>query len=259
MTKLDIVLRTARSRKWKAFNGDDFRSDLSTYFPDAESAPAHAAAIGYADTLVEFYDSTISALLDRQASGCDVTFRERRSNDWFDDVCHDAKIRARYLERQFQRTKSPIDRTTWENSVKAMHLMFNTKRSEATMKSIADAQGDSRDLWRAIDRTMGRTVSTVEYVHTADDFGDFLANKIVAMCLETANAPPPIYAITPPAVLSDFATVRISHVIELIGLATCKHCELDPLPIWLLKQCSQILAPYLVSTCTSKNLSSHPV
>ena len=48
-----------------------FRTDLSIYFPDAESAPAHAAAIGDVDALVEFYDSTISALLDRHAPGCD--------------------------------------------------------------------------------------------------------------------------------------------------------------------------------------------
>ena len=207
----DIVLRTTRCRNWKSFSVNDFCSDLLIGFPDAESAPAFTAAVGDVDTLVELYNSTILALLDRHAPERDVTFRERRSNDWFDDACHDAKTRARYLERQFQRTMLDRDRTIWEDSVKAMYVLFNAKRSEATMQCIADAQGDSRDLWRALDKTLGRTVSMVEYAHKADDFADFFANKIAAIRLETANALPPVYAATPPAVLSDFATVR-SHM-----------------------------------------------
>ena len=105
VTKPDIVLRTTTSRNWKAFNEESFCSALAAHFPDAESAPAHAAAIADVDALVAFYDSTISALLDQHAPKCDVTFRERRSNDWFGDACHDAKLRSRYLERQFQRTR----------------------------------------------------------------------------------------------------------------------------------------------------------
>ena len=111
----------------------------------------------------------------------------------------------------------------------------------------ADAQGNSRELWRDLDRVMGKTTSVNEYVHTTDNFADFFASKIAAIRLETANAPPPVYAATPPAVLSGFADVHVSHVVELIASAPCKNCEVDPLPTWLLKQCSNILAPYLAS------------
>ena len=128
--------------------------------------------IGDVDALVEFYDSTISALLDQHTPECDVTFHERRSNEWFDDACKDAKTRVRYLERQFQRTKSSIDRTIWEDSLKAMHALFNSKRADATMKSIADAQGHSSEMWRDLDRVLGKTTSVNEYVHAADNFAD---------------------------------------------------------------------------------------
>jgi hypothetical protein len=30
-------------------------------------------------------------------------------------------------------------------------------------------------------------------------------------------------------------------------IAPCKHSELDPLPTWLLKQCSHALAPFLTA------------
>ena len=100
---------------------------------------------------------------------------------------------------------------------------------------------------RALDKRMGNTASVTEYVHSADNFADAFANKIAAIRVETANAPPPVYAVTPPAALSGFAKVLASDVIELIGSAPCKQCELDPLPTWLLKQSSHILAPYVAA------------
>ena len=54
-----------------------------------------------------------------------------------------------------------------------MHALFNSKRADVTMKNIAAAEGDSKDLWRALDRTMGKTVPKAEYVHTANNFADF--------------------------------------------------------------------------------------
>ena len=52
------------------------------------------AAIGDVNALTEFYNSSISALMDKHAPPTDVTYRERRSNEWFDDACQDAKMRA---------------------------------------------------------------------------------------------------------------------------------------------------------------------
>ena len=99
--KPDIILRTFKGRDWKSLDFDAFRTELTDLFPDLASAPTHAAAIGDVDALTEFYNSTISALLDKHAPPTEVTCRERRSNDWFDDACQNAKTRARYLERQY--------------------------------------------------------------------------------------------------------------------------------------------------------------
>ena len=96
--KPDIVLRTTKGRDWKAFENDAFRTELTNLFPDQASASAHVAAIGDVDALTELYNSAISTLMDKHAPPTDVTYRERRSNEWFDDACQDAKTRARYLD-----------------------------------------------------------------------------------------------------------------------------------------------------------------
>jgi hypothetical protein len=59
------------------------------------------AFIGDVDTITAFYNSTISFLLNKHAPPTDVTYCERRSNEWFDNACQEAKTQARYLERGF--------------------------------------------------------------------------------------------------------------------------------------------------------------
>ena len=97
----------------------------------------------------------------------------------------------------------------------------------------------------ALDRTMGSVTTRFEYVHAANDFADFFEAKIATIRRETVHAPSPVYAATPPAIMPNLAPVQHAHVMELIGSAPCKHSELDPLPTWLLKQCSHALAPFL--------------
>ena len=176
-----------------------------------------------------------------------MTLRGRPFNDWYDDACTDARIHCQYLERRYQQTRADVDHETWCDSLKAMHALCNTKRTESTLRSIKEAQGDSGELWRALDRTMGTAAIRAEYVHSAEDFAGFFASKIAKIRQETANAPYPIFAATSPAVLSQFTSVSIVHIIELVNESPSKHSEADPLPTWLLKECSLVLAPFLAA------------
>ena len=78
IVKPDIVQRTIQSRDWKSFDNEAFCADLVDRFPNLESVPTHAALIGDVDALTEFYNLTVSSLLDQHAPPTDVTFRERR-------------------------------------------------------------------------------------------------------------------------------------------------------------------------------------
>ncbi len=106
-----------------------------------------------------------------------------------------------------------------------MHALHNTKRIDATMRNIKEVQGDSRDMWHAVDRAMGTTTTSFTYAHTADAFADLFTNKIAAIRLETASAPTPTYAATLNTILRCFSDVQHAHVIEMIGYALYMNSE----------------------------------
>jgi hypothetical protein len=83
---------------------------------------------------------------------------------------------------------------------------------------------------------------------TADSFATFFAKKIEDIRSTTENAPPATFTDNP----SDgkFATFKLldtSDVTSLIRKAPLKQCALDPIPTWLLKDCIDLLAPYITS------------
>ena len=54
--------------------------------------------------------------------------------------------------------------------------------------------------------------------------------------------------------LINFMPITESDVERLVAIAPCKTCELDPLPTWLLKQCSSELVP-LITTIINASLT----
>jgi len=74
------------------FNIEDFRSDLKGLFSSKESTITHVASVVDVDTLTDLYFSTLLTLLEKHAPSTDVTFRIRRSNDWFDADCRKANV-----------------------------------------------------------------------------------------------------------------------------------------------------------------------
>ena len=96
------VYVTTTRRSWRSFDDVTFQADF------------HASALcdeqlwtGLdGDGLVQLYDETIAALLDRQAPFRTKTCRRRPSNPWFDDECRTAKRTLRTLEHSARRAGS---------------------------------------------------------------------------------------------------------------------------------------------------------
>ena len=51
--------------------------------------------------------------------------------------------------------------------------------------------------------------------------------------------------------LNDFADIIVDDVIKLICCAPSKQPSLDPLPTWLLKECAEIISPFIASLCNA--------
>ena len=51
--------------------------------------------------------------------------------------------------------------------------------------------------------------------------------------------------------LSSFQPVTVSEICRLIRRAPCKHCPLNPLPTWLVKRATDVLASTIAAVCNA--------
>lgn len=88
--------------------------------------------------------------------------------------------------------------------------------------------------------------------HSADEFANFFADKTENIRHSTMSAPNPVIEQRDvPAFLSDFQPISSAEVLSLIHHLPPKHCSLDPIPTWLLKRISYVIAPVITAMCNA--------
>ena len=81
-------------------------------------------------------------------------------------------------------------------------------------------------------------------------FADFFTSKVDNVLASTSSAPPFVIKKQPVATpFSSFEPVSIDEVTRLLSRIPAKHCLLDPVPTWLVKCVSDVLAPVLSAMC----------
>ena len=79
----------------------------------------------------------------------------------------------------------------------------------------------------------------------------FFQRKVADIRVSTEDAPSPAFAPPPGFKLNDFADILVDDVIKLIRCAPPKQSSFDPLPTWLLKECAEIISPFIASLCNA--------
>ena len=97
---------------------------------------------------------------------------------------------------------------------------------------IAAESGDPKRLWRALDATLGMSQPAPDIPHTADQFSDFIADKVALIRALTANAALPTFPAAPSSTLNSFSAITEESLVDLIMRSPCKHSSMDPLPSW---------------------------
>jgi hypothetical protein len=87
---------------------------------------------------------------------------------------------------------------------------------------------------------------------SADDFAAFLRD----MEKESGRQPVYEYTMVPPAFsgrsapdLIAFVPATVTQIVTLLSSSASKSCDLDPIPIWLLKRLSTLVAPVICHLC----------
>lgn len=256
IARLDLLVPQDHSnvrrvrRSWRQFDFDSFIDDLrrSTLVCDS-------AADNNVDDLFDRYDQTMRSLLEVHAPTRTVCVRVARSAPWYDADCRAARKLTRRLEKTYRRSKSTADRLLWSDQFSQQRLLFQQKLRNYWLTTIDSCGNDSRLLWSKMRNLMSPPPHQLSCRLSADDFATHFSSKVDKIRASTSDAPAPIINTRHAASLSSFAPVTVDEITRLLSRMPAKHCQLDPVPSWLVKRAADVLAPVFVVMCNASMCS----
>src|SRR5664279_3496894 len=233
-------------RNWRQFDFDRFNDDLrqSTLVCDS-------TADDNVDDLFERYDRTLRSLLDVHAPTRSVCVRAARSAPWYDADCRAEKKVTRRLEKAYRRSRSTADRLLWSAQFNHQRSSFQQKLRDYWLTTINSCGNDARLLWSQIRNLMSPPPQRLSCRLSADDFATHFSSKVENIRASTSAAPTPSIDYRFAAPLSTFAPVTADEITRLLSRTPAKHCQLDPVPTWLVKRAVEVLAPVFGVMCNA--------
>jgi len=237
-------------RKWRSFNLDNFTSDLLT-------SRLLCDPPDNVDDYFHCYDATLADLLNVHAPIVMVKRYARPESPWFDTECHLIKVKTRKLEKKYRSHKTPANEAAWRSQFRQQRQLFQTKFKDYWKFTIDANAGNSKMLWSKLRCLLEPPSQDNSTEHSANEFAAFFADKIEKIRQSTSSASKPIIEQRDiPAFMSDFQPVSSAEVLSLIQHLPPKQCSLDPIPTWLLKRVSSVIAPVIAAMCNA-SISQH--
>ena len=239
-TKYSVVTR----RSWKRFDRNTFLNDL-TASPLCER---HLIDDLSADELMNLYNLVLTQLLDTHCPYTSFKSYEKPMAPWFDNECRSKRRECRAHERRFRRSKALRDLEVWKSSSRQLRCFYNKKEAEYWRNLIELNRGNPKKLWTSF-QSLGCRQQTN---HIRDDqidaknLANYFQQKVDDLRRKTLLASDLEAEESVNNTLSNWRRADHDTVIKLIQRAPNKSCELDPAPTWIIKQCAEVLAPFLV-------------
>ena len=83
------------------------------------------------------------------------------------------------------------------------------------------------------------------------DLATHFTSKVGRVRQSTSTAKAPIINERQSSTFATLQPVTVDEVMKLLARAPTKHCQLDPVPTWLVKQCTVQFAPILAALCNA--------
>lgn len=212
-----------------------------------------------AESMAHLFNREVTRLLDKFIPVRTVSVRRRSSDPWFDGECRTAKMMLRKAERRARRA-SPAEvaasTAEWTKQRSAYRRLISRKREVFWSCKIERERASPRRLWQSIDALMGRGRVPLPERLTADDFSAFFSNKVSAVLTATSECEPPGFTPAPSGCsLGGFRALSVDEVSSELRALPDKCCASDPLPPRLLRECADILSPFVTELINRSLLS----
>jgi hypothetical protein len=199
------------------------------------------------DELFQQYSTVLIELLNQHAPFVTIKVKRLHGTPWFDDDCRQQKRAVRRAERHYRKTKHPSDQLVFRSQQIILSRLYKAKESTYWSTVLYQAGNTASSRWKAVNRLMCRSATDRAACPDIppDQYLDFFINKIDQIRNNTADAGNVLFSSYSGPVFSQFANVPTSDIRKLISTAPSKQCILDPAPTSLVKECADLLAPYI--------------
>ncbi len=248
MQKPPRMRKTLTFRKTRSIITDRFKDDVKDRLAHIDTKTDNL------DDLINCYNSKLTDVLDEHAplQTKEITIREH--TPWTTEEIRPEKQKLRKLEKKMRKTQLEIDKQLFKDQQKVYKELLNGKRNNHFSKLIQENSHDPKNLFKVINTALHKKEETPfppgqTDKDLADEFNEYFEGKIENIRheldgTEESNSLPREdrkYS----QVITEFRILSEDEVRKLVTSSANKHCELDPIPTWLLKECIDDVLPII--------------
>ena len=206
--------------------------------------------------LVESYNTTLSALLDKHAPLKTKSIRAKPQNLWFTPALSKLKSARRHLERIWFTTRSSQDLKLFRTATNSYHSAIIRAKKVFNSSLISSSSSDPRKLWKSINKLLHRKPvpqlpSTIDFKTLPTMFASFFSDKVIkihsAFKSRVSNTQPHTEPSLIPTDLTFFSPATEDEICKFLYQSSNTFCDLDPIPTSLLKHCLPTLLPTITN------------
>jgi hypothetical protein len=234
------------SRKLKNIDLDMFKKDINSCLSHTKKVQSDMVEL---QSLLRKYSATAS-VLDKHAPMNERRIIDRNPTPWSKaDIIHE-KTRKRKLEKKWRRSRKQSDYENYKEQRNKYNNLLNELKRKNLSTLIAQNRGNSRNMFRVLNHALHRKPKPVlppckNDTELANNFIEFFEQKIdkIRTKLDKDNEPIPQDRISfKGKSLSSFRQMTEMEVKKILNKMS-KSCSLDPLPLWMVKECIDNFLP----------------
>ena len=204
--------------------------------------------------LVDAYNTTLPTLFEVHAPIKTKTFQAEPVNKWLKFALSTLKSARRHIERLWLRRRSPHQLKFLRTATNKYHsaIIYAKKLLNPSLASSCSA--NPRKIWNSIllDRKPSSQLPSLASSESLSQmFATFFSDKIqkllTALKSSSTLSSPHTLPRHNPTNLSVFSYVTGGEVSKIISQSSNTFCDLDHIPIFILKQCLSAFSPTLTT------------
>ena len=245
-------VREIRYRDFNKIVVDDFKADLL----NSDLCKWSVLCSVSLDDSVALYNSVLLKLMDKHSPVIVKTVRGGdKDKPWMDEELRVLQRRRRAADRAWRKGKG--EKEVFVNLRSKFTVLERQKRISYNRNALLASAGDTKALYKKVYKLTGEETQEKPYGRDmkklAGSFKNFFADKVNDIRLgieEEGRELVRNLSVRDGVYLGhkfeEFQCVTSEHLLQMISKMSNKFCCLDPIPTFLLKECSQELMPILL-------------